>query len=209
MSRPAPISTRQIAKEAVRAQLAAVGYELLRREGFENVTIDDLANAAGVSRTTFFRYFDRKEDVVLGAWDIEAGRIIDELLRRPADEEEWTSLRRALQQTVRGYAADPSGVLTLLRFIRGTPALWGGLLAKQSNWQPAAAQALAARGGSKRAPTLSDSVLVSAGIGCYTVALEHWVAADGQLDFEVTLDEAFATIGARLDAASPTPEGQQ
>jgi AcrR family transcriptional regulator len=207
MSRRGPTKTRAIAWEAVRAELAAVGYDLLRREGFENVTIDELAEANGVSRTTFFRYFDTKEEVVLGAWDIQAQRIIDELLTRPADEDEWVSLRRGLDATLGSYRSDPDGVLVMFRFIRQTPALWGKLLEKQSDWQSTAAEALAARGSSSRPTTLSDSVLVASALACYNVALDHWVASDGRLDFEELLDGAFAACGGRaiLTASPPTP----
>lgn len=178
----------------MRKHLATVGYELFQQQGFDNVTIDDLTEAAGVSRTTFFRYFDNKEEVVLGSWDLQSRLIIDGLLARPADEDEWTSLRRGLDQTLESYRTKPDDLLTLFRFIRETPALWGGLLKKQSDWLPTAATALAARRNPSRPPTLGDSVLVSAAVGCYNVALGHWVASDGQLDFEEVLDEAFATL---------------
>lgn len=38
--------------------------------GFEQTTIDDIVNAAGVSRRTFFRYFETKEDVAI-AWNLD------------------------------------------------------------------------------------------------------------------------------------------
>ncbi|MFI7294871.1 TetR/AcrR family transcriptional regulator [Streptomyces sp. NPDC050121] len=45
------------------------GLGHFRREGFEKVTVNDLAAAAGVSRSTFLRYFGSKEDAVLSAVD--------------------------------------------------------------------------------------------------------------------------------------------
>ncbi|MFF7984149.1 TetR/AcrR family transcriptional regulator [Streptomyces sp. NPDC007901] len=45
------------------------GLGHFRRECFEKVTVNDLAAAAGVSRSTFLRYFGSKEDVVLSAVD--------------------------------------------------------------------------------------------------------------------------------------------
>ena len=62
-------NTREIARAAVRAELGQVAFELFLREGFDKVTIDDLAAAAGVSRSTFLRYFGTKEDAVLSAFE--------------------------------------------------------------------------------------------------------------------------------------------
>ncbi|MFD8963850.1 TetR/AcrR family transcriptional regulator [Streptomyces sp. NPDC059568] len=44
-------STRDIARAAVRAELAQVAFDLFRREGFDRVTVNDVAAAAGVSRS--------------------------------------------------------------------------------------------------------------------------------------------------------------
>ena len=141
--------------------------------------------------------------MVLGGWELEADRIVDELLERPEDEDEWTSLRRGLEKTVGPYRTNPDEVLTMFRFIRETPALWGRLLEKQSDWLSTAAEALAARGGSSRPPTLGDQALVAAAIGCYNVALAHWVESGGHQDFETVLDEAFAALGAKVQPGRP------
>ncbi|MDT3439260.1 MULTISPECIES: TetR family transcriptional regulator [unclassified Pseudofrankia] len=55
MTETARPNTRGITRAAVRARLGQVAVELFRRGGFENVTINDLAAAAGVSRDTFLR----------------------------------------------------------------------------------------------------------------------------------------------------------
>ncbi|WP_225858877.1 TetR family transcriptional regulator [Streptomyces albicerus] len=71
MSGAARTSTRDIARAAIRAELAQVAFELFRRQGFDKVTFDGLAKAAGVSRSTFLRYFGTKEDAVLCARSLE------------------------------------------------------------------------------------------------------------------------------------------
>lgn len=114
-------STRDIARAAVRAELAQVAFELFRREGFENVTVNDLAAAAGVSRSTFLRYFGTKEDAVLDAVDAQGGRIADALRARPAGEDDWTALRHALDTVVEHHRQDPIGALALSRLIMKTP----------------------------------------------------------------------------------------
>jgi AcrR family transcriptional regulator len=48
----------------VRSRLVEAAFARFTTEGFEATTVDQIADAAGVSRRTFFRYFDTKEDVV-------------------------------------------------------------------------------------------------------------------------------------------------
>lgn len=44
-----------------------MAFELFRREGFDYVTVNDVAAAAGVSRSTFLRYFGSKAPRVRAA----------------------------------------------------------------------------------------------------------------------------------------------
>ena len=195
MSGAVRTNTRDIARAAVRAQLAQVAFELFRREGFEKVTLDDLAAAAGVSRSTFLRYFGTKEDAVLGAFDGQDRRVADALRARPADEDEWTALRGAMDSVIARYHEDPAGSLETTRLVRDTPALRARQLEKQHSWRPALAEALAARAGSEEPATLGQSVRAAAALDCLNVALDHWLASDGRLDLVDLLDEAFAALG--------------
>ncbi|MCW0211771.1 MAG: TetR family transcriptional regulator [Pseudonocardia sp.] len=56
---------RERKKARTRAELQAHALRLFRDRGWAATTVDDIAAAAEVSRSTFFRYFPTKEDVVL------------------------------------------------------------------------------------------------------------------------------------------------
>ena len=88
MNGAARTGTREIARAAVRAELARVAFGLFRQQGFDNVTLSDLAAAAGVSRSTFLRYFGSKEEAVLSAFDAQGDQVADTLRARPADEDD-------------------------------------------------------------------------------------------------------------------------
>ena len=52
--------------DGTRARVERAALDLFTLRGFENVTIDEVADAAGISRRTFFRYFATKADAVWG-----------------------------------------------------------------------------------------------------------------------------------------------
>ncbi|MFI6251967.1 TetR family transcriptional regulator [Streptomyces sp. NPDC051016] len=197
MEAAARTNIRDIARAAVRTELGLVAFELFRRDGFDKVTIDDLAKAAGVSRSTFLRYFGTKEDAVLSAFDTHGERVASALSGRPADEDDWTALRRALGTAIEPYHQDPNASLAMARLVRDTPALCARQLEKQHGWRPALARALAEREGSTLPPTVGHWVRASAALDCLNVAVDHWSDSDGRLDLVALLDEAFAALAPR------------
>lgn len=54
-----------MATASVIGRLTAAAFELFDERGYEHSTVDDIAERAGVGRTTFFRAFSSKEDVIL------------------------------------------------------------------------------------------------------------------------------------------------
>lgn len=187
-------TTREIARTAIRAEIAQVAFELFLREGFDRVTINDVAEAAGVSRSTFLRYFGSKEDAVLGTLDAWGEQLAEALRARPADEDDWTALRRALDTITEHHRKDPSGTLEMARLVRDTPALCTRNLEKQSDWTPLLAAALARRAGTAETTTLGPSVRAAAALDCLAIAVDHWTASDGRLDLNALLDEAFSAL---------------
>ncbi len=62
-------------RELARARVEQAALELFRLKGFEQVTIDDVAAAAGISRRTFFRWFATKADAVWGDFAAHVARL--------------------------------------------------------------------------------------------------------------------------------------
>ena len=62
-------SRRGRARSTTKAELGRIGLSLFIDRGFSNVTVEDIAHAAGIGRRTFFRYFASKNDVAWGDFE--------------------------------------------------------------------------------------------------------------------------------------------
>ncbi len=62
------MNKRKINALETRKKLLEVGTKLINEKGFQNISVEDITNAAGVSKGTFYTYFKRKEDLVEHTW---------------------------------------------------------------------------------------------------------------------------------------------
>ena len=96
VSTTAAVGLRERNKLRRREQITEAALRLFAERGFDGVTIDEIADAADVSRRTFFRYFARKEDVIL-AWKQQmADELRAALAERPEREPPLDAVHRAL-----------------------------------------------------------------------------------------------------------------
>jgi AcrR family transcriptional regulator len=186
------LSTRAIGRAAVREELAKVALPRFFDLGFDAVTFDDLAGAAGVSRSTFLRYFGSKEDVVLYVFDPLGDQMARALAARPHTEDEWTALRHAVTPAVDLLVRDPDAGLALLRLVWSTPALWARLHEKQASWRPALVDLLIERGSPEA--LLAVRTRVMAALGCLMVAFDRWVETDGREPLGALTDGTFEAL---------------
>ncbi len=68
-------SLRARQRQHTRAEIVRVAFDLFARRGYEAVSADAIAEAAGISRATFFNYFPRKETILLELARARAGRL--------------------------------------------------------------------------------------------------------------------------------------
>ena len=68
-----------MSKPSVRERLAGAAFELFDERGYEQTTVDDITGRAGLGRTTFFRHYRSKEDVIFPDHDRLLEQIADRL----------------------------------------------------------------------------------------------------------------------------------
>lgn len=63
-----PEGLRELKRRETLQRISEVGLKLLVAKGYEATTLDEIAAAAGISRRTFFHYFNSKEDILLAGY---------------------------------------------------------------------------------------------------------------------------------------------
>ncbi|UCM88148.1 TetR family transcriptional regulator [Streptomyces marincola] len=190
----APVGTREIGRHAVRAELARVAFNRFCLTGFDQVTFSDLAEAAGVSRSTFLRYFGTKEDVVLFVFDPVGDVIADALDADRADEDDWSRLRNALESAVTFLVRDVQHLVTILSLVDQTPALCARLREKQTEWRPKIVARLRETASPADESPVVANVRAAAALECLWIVLGQWSANGGREDLGDLLDAAFAAF---------------
>ena len=191
----APPSLRDRASRAVRTEVAEVAMRLFQEQGFEKTTVEQIAAAAGLSRTSFFRYFATKEDVILGHLEEVRQRLLEALVARPEQEPVWRSLRRAFDVLIEESLALPERGLAMARLVHDTSSLRSGQLGKQLGWQDLLVPEIARR--LDVADATRDArprALAAAALGCINAAVDVWTVSDGALDLAVLLDQAMNAV---------------
>jgi AcrR family transcriptional regulator len=184
---------RTRARENLRVEVAEVAFNVFAERGFDNVTATEVAEVAGISRASFFRYFESKEDAVFVAQEEMGAQIAARLRERPVGEDAWTALRRAFDAAVRIYQHSPSHALARLRLIRCTPNLRVHQLDRLDQWRGLIGAALAERLELDRFD-LRVEALVAAALGALNAASGRWAERDGADDLIELIDAAFAAI---------------
>jgi AcrR family transcriptional regulator len=102
-------SLRERKKEQTRVHLTRAAIDLFQEQSYDATTVEDIAEAADYSRSTFFRYFGTKEDVVFGDLPERLHRLETTLAAVPDDVDPWQVAERALRTNVQAFisGSDP------------------------------------------------------------------------------------------------------
>ncbi|MET0747211.1 MAG: helix-turn-helix domain-containing protein, partial [Rhizobium sp.] len=112
---------RERKRRQTRGRIEHAALALFLDRGFDQTTIEDITEAADVSKRSFFDYFRSKEEVVFAWQDSFADDLAGAVAARPAGEPLVRVVEEALSAAVMA-AFDPQR-LALGDLIRDTPAL--------------------------------------------------------------------------------------
>lgn len=186
---------REVARRAVRAEIASKAMALFVEQGFEETTVDQIAAAVGLSSRSVFRYFLTKEDMVVGDMMHIGDEIAEALAARPSNEAPWDALRRALDKPLEALGEDPKPTLDRCLMFAATPSLRAAQQRKHAQWETLLVPLVVQRlGGATSSRDLRARSIVSAALSCLDVAVTEWTRCLGAQPMDKLLDAAIAAV---------------
>lgn len=183
---------RERTRRAVRAEIAQVALDLFVRKGFDETTVEEIADSAGMTKRSFFRYFPTKEDVVFDGIDLTGEKVVAGIAARPPEEDPWAALHHVLRAWQDEIHAGEQAFATL-RLIQTTPALVGGLHHRRTEWRRRVSEALRTRSGADIDAYTAD-LLTNAATAVLDAVSGEWVRSGGKADRAALLDEGFGRV---------------
>ena len=192
---------RAHARQVLLADIAASIFQLFLDRGYAEVTVEEAARAAGISRATFFRYFGSKEDVVVAhveatGIDYEGAvcALPDDLTLSP-----WQLVRAAVEPAVAEVEGDPERHWARLDMIATEPSLRVRLTAHRMQRRDTVARAVQQRTGDGLAARIAST----AGLAAYDLAWDEWTPGSTRT-FRSVVDEIFDRLERLSIPVAPT-----
>jgi AcrR family transcriptional regulator len=191
---------RERKKAETHQALAKAALDLADRLGPDRVTVEAIADAAGVSPRTFFNYFSSKEDAIVGIAPAHSSALLADLLARPEGEPPLDALRAVVLAVAERLQAVGDDWVVRHRLIQKHQSL----AVTRASWfaevERRMAEEIARRTGLDPGLDVYPMLVVSATIGALRVAIDVWQDRGRAGALETLIDEAFDVLahGLRL-----------
>ena len=186
-----------------RERLIEAAFALFDEQGFEETTVDDVAERAGVGRTTFFRAFRSKEDVIFPDHAVVLGSVRDRLASATGPNA-LLAVTEAARLVLLHYLAEGDRARIRYRLTRSVPTLRAREIASQQQYlQTFRAFAHDWLGGGEET-ALRAELLAGAVVTTHNHVLRRWLR--GQIDSdaaEAEFDRSMAEALALHNPGSP------
>ena len=177
-----------------RRGLELIALRLFTEQGFDETPIEQITAEAGVSRRTFFRYFDSKSSVLWGEFDTEVEAIRAALRAVPRSVPMMKAIRQAVVAASHYRAEDVPGLRARMNVIISVPALHAGAADHYDAWERAISDFAATRIG-EAADSLLPLAVGRATLAVCRAAYDRWCAR-ADADLAIYLNAAVAALAA-------------
>jgi AcrR family transcriptional regulator len=193
---------RERKKLATRQALQDVALRLVAERGLDQVTVEDISEAADVATRTFFNYFSSKEEALLGNLPEKVATVQRMVVDRPAGETPLEAVCQVLRTMTLRLAERREERLLRQQVIERHPGLLARQLGEYASFEQALAAAVAERLGAGRADALYCRVVAAVAVAAARSAVSTWMADKGRRPLAGMVDAAFAQL---RDLGSPPP----
>jgi AcrR family transcriptional regulator len=191
------VSARQDSRsprwEATHQRIYDVAIELFQRDGFDHVSVGQIAKGAKVSVPTFYAHYPSKEHLVMRLPTV--AEISALMATQPASIPITDRLRRAIPAWFADWTPEfREAQLVRWRVIASTPSLRTRAAEFERTTAGMVADALPPEPGASLGP--AERVVINAQLVAYTFGLLAWADGNGERKLEELIEESFETLEA-------------
>jgi AcrR family transcriptional regulator len=193
-------------KAPARERLAEAAFALFDERGYEQTTVDDITERAGLGRTTFFRHYRSKEDVIFPDHD----RLLDQISDRLRTSSLGTALAAvsdAVRLVLLHYIDEGDLARRRYALTSRVPALRDREIASVARYQRMFREFISNWMASSTAPDpLRAELMAAAVVSAHNHVLRRWLRGEAP-DPSRSLDEALSMVIALFTGPSGKPDG--
>lgn len=183
---------------------------LFAERGYEQTTVEDIAERAGVSRSTFFRNYRSKEDVIFPAHD-ELLAAIRRRLDSSTGATAIVAVSDAVRLVLRHYLAEGERARLRYRLTSRVSALRDREFASQAQYQRLFREFIAEWMGDEPGAALRAELMAAAVVAAHNHVLRRWLRSES-VDPLDEVDRAMRSVidlfaGSPGDATAPSDDG--
>jgi AcrR family transcriptional regulator len=178
----------------VRERLAHAAFELFDERGYEQTTVDHIAERAGVGRTTFFRHFPSKEDVIFPDHDA-VRKAIQERLAASTHETALVAVAEAARLVLRHYLAEGARARSRYQLTSRVSTLRDREIASVPHYQRQFRAFIHDWMGGEPQTALRAELMAAAVVTAHNVILRSWLQGNTEqpeADFDQAMEQVFA-----------------
>ena len=197
-----PVSQHRVGRRrsTTTDHISNVAIDLFAARGFDEVSDDDVAEAAGIARRTLFRYYPSKNALPWGDFDAHLDHMRDLLHDVDPDVPMEEALRAALLAFNSFDEQETARHRQRMRVILETAALQAYSMTMYAGWRAVVAAFVARKLGTEAEDLVPQTVAWTM-LGAALSAYEHWLA-DESVSLAEALDDAFDIVSDGLAALS-------
>ena len=195
-----------MSKPSARERLAAAAFALFDERGYEQTTVDDITERAGLGRTTFFRHYRSKEDVIFPDHDRLLGQI-RERLRTSSHGTALVAVSDAVRLVLLAYVAEGDVARRRYALTSRVPALRDREIVSVARYQRLFREFISSWMADRAEPApLRAELMAAAVVAAHNHVLRRWLRGESP-DPGRELDDAMRLVIGLFAATGDAPDG--
>ena len=185
---------RERQRAELRAHVDRVALELFAERGFDDVSVEEIAAAAGIALSTLFRHVRSKDQLLVGTLRVGRAEIVDGFAARPADEPVPDALAAAILRRTEQFADETETIELWRRAMAAAPARVRRASLLDDDERARLVVLVAERLGLDAETDLEPGLRVRVALAAAEHAYEHWLTRETGRTLHDLTREALAAV---------------